>query len=272
MYPTISVGGFFEIPLYGIMFLAGVVFAVLMGRRMGPKVNISKEDVLYGTVYALIGILVGAKAVYFITKIPSLISVLSVVRTSFGKDAGATLLYLVNYLFGGYVYYGGLIGAMTGVYWYCRRYNVKFASFMDVFAPLIPFVHGMGRIGCFLAGCCYGREYHGFGSVQFPENKLIPALDDVPRVPVQLMEAGLNLIFFGIMMYLFRKKDIRGGKLLGIYMLYYSVARFALELLRGDKIRGSVGIFSTSQLISVILIPIGIFLVRGKLEKGSVFY
>lgn len=269
MYPTVSFGGVFEIPLYGIIFLMGVVFAVLMGRRLAPEVAVSKEDVLYGTVYILIGILIGAKLVYLITKLPSLFSVMPAVRASFGKNGQATLIYLLNYLFGGYVYYGGLIGAVIGVYLYCRQYNVKFVSFMDIFAPLIPFVHGMGRIGCFLAGCCYGIEYHGFGSVQFPENKLIPALDDVPRVPVQLLEAGLNFIFFGIMIYLFRKKEIRGGRLLGIYLLYYSVARFVLELLRGDKIRGSVGIFSTSQLISAILVPVGIFLVTGKLAKES---
>ena len=267
MYPAISVGGIIEIPLYGIMFLIGVVFAVFMGRRLGHEVDVSKEDVLYGTVYSLIGILIGAKFVYLLTRLPSLFSVLPAVKMGFEKNGLATLFYLLNYLFGGYVYYGGLIGAMAGVYWYCRRYNIKFVSFMDIFAPLIPFVHGMGRIGCFFAGCCYGVEYHGFGSVQFPENKLVPALDDVPRVPVQLMEAGLNFIFFGIMIYLFRKKEIRGGRLLGIYLLYYSAARFALELLRGDKIRGNVGIFSTSQLISVILIPAGIYLVTGKLAK-----
>ena len=86
-------------------------------------------------------------------------------------------------------------------------------------------------------------------------------------MPVQLMEAGLNFIFFGIMIYLFRKKEIRGGRLMGIYLLYYSLARFVLELLRGDKIRGSVGLFSTSQLISVMLVPVGIVLVTGKLAK-----
>lgn len=267
MYPTISIGGILDIPLYSILFLAGVLTAVLAARRLAHRAGLPKEDVTYGTVYAFIGILVGAKFVYLLTKLPALLSVLPDVGKSFEENFGDTLWYLVNFLLGGYVYYGGLIGAVLGVYCYCRRYKVDFLSFMDVFAPWIPFVHGVGRIGCFCAGCCYGIEYHGFGSVQFPYNRFIPGLDDVPRVPVQLMEAGLNFAFWGVMLFLFLKKEIRGGKLLGIYLIYYAIVRFALEMLRGDKIRGGVGIFSTSQLISVILLPIGIVLLTGKWRR-----
>ncbi len=267
MFPVIPVGNLFEIPVYGILFMAGVLAAAAAGRRMGPQAGISGEDIIYGAVYAFIGILIGSKAVYLFTRLPSLLSVIPAVRAAFRQDAGAALLYVVNYLLGGYVYYGGLLGAAAGVYCYCRQYRVAFVSYMDVFAPLIPFVHGIGRVGCFLAGCCYGVEYHGIGSVRFPENKLIPGLDEVPRVPVQLMEAGCNFICFGVMMFLFYKKRLRGGRLLGIYLLYYSAARFALEFLRGDGIRGNVGIFSTSQLISLVLIPAGIFLAVGGLER-----
>lgn len=267
MYPTINIGDYLRIPLYSTLFIAGVFVAVFMGRKMGPRVRVAREDIVYGAAYAFVGILIGSKAVYLFTKLPSMIMAAAAVKESFGKDFWRTLVYLINYLLGGYVYYGGLIGAVLGTAVYCRQYKISFLAFMDVFAPLIPFVHGVGRIGCFFAGCCYGIEYHGFGSVQFPYNEYNPALDDVPRVPVQLMEAGLNFVFFGVMMYLFYKKDIRKGRLLGIYLIYYAFARFGLEMLRGDKVRGGVGIFSTSQLISVILIPVGIVFAFGLWQK-----
>lgn len=115
MFPVIPVGNLFEIPVYGILFMAGVLAAAAAGRRMGPQAGISGEDIIYGAVYAFIGILIGSKAVYLLTKLPSLLSVMPAVRTAFQEDAGETLVYVVNYLLGGYVYYGGLIGDRKSV-------------------------------------------------------------------------------------------------------------------------------------------------------------
>jgi phosphatidylglycerol:prolipoprotein diacylglycerol transferase len=177
----------------------------------------------------------------------------------------------MNYSFGGLVFYGGLIGTVVGAYIYCKQYKMPFSPLLDIFAPLIPFVHGMGRIGCFLAGCCYGKEYHGFGSVQFPNNELIKELDDVPRVPVQLIEAGCNFIIAFVLYKLMKLGKLTLGQLMGIYIVYYTIIRFLTEMLRGDAVRGNVGGISTSQIISIILIPIGIILVHGKwLEKRQI--
>ena len=175
-----------------------------------------------------------------------------------------TLLFLMNYLLGGLVVYGGLIGAFLGIFCYCKQYHLSYVPYMDVFAPLIPFVHGIGRIGCFCSGCCYGIEYYGPFAIQFPYNEAVPQLSQVPRFPVQLLEALMNFLLCGILFCLMKKKNLRNGRLMGIYLIYYSTARFLLEMLRGDKIRGSISVFSTSQLISLILLPVGIVLVRGK--------
>lgn len=177
----------------------------------------------------------------------------------------------MNYLFGGLVFYGGLIGAFLGIFCYCKQYHLSYVSYMDVFAPLIPFVHGIGRIGCFCSGCCYGIEYHGPFAIQFPYNEAVPQLSQVPRFPVQLLEALMNFLLCGILFCLMKKKNLRNGRLMGIYLIYYSIARFLLEMLRGDKIRGSISIFSTSQLISLILLPVGIVLVRGKWVENLSF-
>lgn len=263
MFPYIDLG-IVEIPVYSSLFLIAFFVAVLAARKAGEKFGITKEDVLYGAVYAAIGILIGAKVLYFITKIPALVNNWSSVTTAFQKDAMQTILYLVNFSFGGMVFYGGLIGAVIGVWRYCHHFRVPFIPYLDIFAPLIPFIHGVGRIGCFCAGCCYGMEYHGWGSVQFPHSDIIPNLDAVPRFPVQLLEAGMNFVLCVILLHLSKKETMRNGKTMGIYLIYYSIARFGLEMLRGDKIRGGISFFSTSQLISLILLPIGIILLQGK--------
>lgn len=268
MYPYIHLFGEVKIPLYGALFMIGFFVAIVVARKLGPKFGLPKEDVLYGSIYAAIGILVGAKVLFFITKISWLIEKWDVLGKLVDKNTIGGLIYIHNQLWGGFVFYGGFLGAVLGVYLYCRQYKVPFVPFMDIFAPLIPFIHGMGRIGCFCAGCCYGMEYHGFGSVQFPENSLIKELNAVPRFPVQLLEAGLNFVVCAVLFIIMKKKKPKPGQLMGMYLLYYTVARFLLEMLRGDVARGKIGMISTSQIISMVLLPIGIVLVRGKwIEK-----
>ena len=144
---------------------------------------------------------------------------------------------------------------------------MSYIGFFDVYAPLIPFVHGFGRIGCFLAGCCYGKEYHGPFSVQFPYNELVPELCEVPRIPVQLIEAGLNFIVFAVLFLLLRKRQFLGGRLMGIYIIYYAVGKILSRDAQGGRFKRQCGCFSTSQLISLVLLPIGIILVSGKWRK-----
>lgn len=270
MYPIIHIGKYVSIPMYSTVFIIGFFFAILIGRRICHKFGIQKDDFLYSSIYAAIGLVVGSKAFYFFSKLPVIIPNFSDYIDSFKKDP----TYMLSYSFGGLVFYGGLIGGALGAIIYCKQFKLEITPYLGIYAPLIPFMHGFGRISCFLGGCCYGIEYHGFGSIQFPYNSMIPELSAVPRVPVQLIEASLNFIVFGILLFIANKyyksnnKEIVLGKhcskLLGFYLLYYTIARFFLEMLRGDSIRGSFGILSTSQLISVLLIPVTILLLRAK--------
>lgn len=259
MFPYIELG-VIKLPTYLLMFLIGYVFMIIWARKIAVKYEYPKEDIFYLSLYGGIGILIGAKVMYFISKLPIIIPKFDL----YIKYWKVNPIGAFNFSFGGLVFYGGLIGAVVGAYMYCRQYKMPFAPLLDIFAPLIPFVHGMGRIGCFLGGCCYGKEYHGFGSVQFPENDLVPVLDDVPRIPVQLIEASLNFVIAFVLYRLMKCGKMKLGQLMGIYLVYYTIIRFLMEMMRGDSIRGNVGGISTSQIISILLIPIGIVLVHGK--------
>lgn len=264
MLPSISLFGLFELPTYGMIFFAAFVIAVIIALRMAPAYGVLDSDLLYASIYAAIGLAAGAKLMYFISKLPQIIRHFP----TFVQLIKVSPVDALAYAFGGLVFYGGLLGAAAGVYVYCRQYKILLYPFMDITAPLIPFVHGFGRIGCFMAGCCYGIEYHGPFSIQFPYNEMIPELSEVSRFPVQLLEAGMNFIISAVLFILMKKKKTKTGQLLGIYLIYYTIARFCLEFLRGDLIRGQIFGISTSQIISFILLPAGIILVRGKwIEK-----
>ncbi len=275
MFPVIDLG-FVEIPLYGPVFVLGAVIAVIIIRKLAPSAGVDKYDSFYAVIYGMIGLVIGAKALYFITKLPNIIAHFSEYLEYLGENTMGAL----SYAFGGLVFYGGLIGFALGVVRYCYHFKISLWGIADLYTPFLPLVHGFGRIGCFLAGCCYGIEYHGPLSVHFPYNEYSPALSEVPRFPVQLLEASLNFICFAVLFAILRKemkrsesdRRLKQGQLLGIYLTYYLVARTLLELLRGDDTdRGMIGFLSTSQIISILMIIPAVILLRAK-NREKIFY
>ena len=257
MYPYIDLG-FIELPTYLVIFSIGYILMSIYARKIGTEYGYDKKDMLGVSVYAAVGLFVGAKLLYFVTVIPSAIKDIEELRIMIELSP----IRAIDYLFGGLVYYGGFIGAAVGIYIYCKKHFLLWVPMTDIYAPLVPFVHGCGRIGCFMAGCCYGIEYNGIGAVCFPGQ-------DICRFPVQLVEAVINFTLALILELERRKKVTKSGQLVGIYMMSYGIVRFILEFLRGDEGRGAIGILSTSQIISIILIPIGIMLVKGKMSNNT---
>ena len=273
MLPYIDLG-IIQLPLYSMLFIIGFFIALMIARKLGGVYGINKDDIIFAAIYGVIGLLIGAKAVFLITKLPNIISNFG----SFIKYLKADTMGALNYALGGMVFYGGLIGFCLGVLRYCVHFKVKLFDLADLYTPFLPFAHAFGRIGCFCAGCCYGIEYHGPLAVQFPYNELSPELSEVERFPVQLLEAFLNFICSGVLLYLMNKnakkpvkeRKLKQGQLLGIYLTYYLIARTLLEMLRGDAIRGKVGFLSTSQIISILLIPIAIFFILAR-KRQAIF-
>ena len=168
---------------------------------------------------------------------------------------GQTLEMLLS---GGYVFYGGLFGGLLAAVSYCRRYRISLRAAADFYAPALPLFHVFGRIGCFLAGCCWGIEAP-WGVVY---THSLAAPNGVTLFPVQLTEAVCNLAI--CMVLLLRERRLSGrqptGGALLLHAALYACVRFLLEFWRGDAVRGHFLFFSTSQWISVlILFAIGIY-------------
>jgi len=127
---------------------------------------------------------------------------------------------------------------------------------MDTFAPGIALGHSIGRLGCFAAGCCWGKECHLPWGVYFRSNEASPVPLDRPLHPVQLYESAANLIIFAVLYRQFGRPH-RSGRVIALYLLLYSTARFIIEFFREHE-QALVGPFSLTQWIAVGLFVLGV--------------
>ncbi len=250
------------IGLYQITALLGIFATGILACKHARKKGYDDNDMIVVLLIAGIGVILGGHLLYGLTN-------LELLRTLFADPGNITGIQdfftrLVS-IFGGSVFYGGLLGGIVAASLCIKRKKLDFGEYADMIAPGVPLFHVFGRIGCFLGGCCYGIEC-SFGLTY--QNSLVPSANGVPRFPVQLLEAAFNLALFILL-----EKWYRDGKwkhkLFLAYLVIYPVGRFLLEFLRGDVVRGFVGPFSTSQWISIfLLITSGVLLwkKRGKLS------
>lgn len=162
---------------------------------------------------------------------------------------------------GGLVFYGGLIPAMFFAIWYMRRYRMRVLTYVDAFTPAVSIAHAIGRLGCFMAGCCYGREigHNAWYALTFPAQARSFAPPGIPLYPTQLMESFGELLIFTSLLLVRRVKKFE-GQLLATYLILYGILRLVTESLRGDAERGYVlpDVLSISAFISILMVASGV--------------
>ena len=233
--------GSFTVYGYGLMIAVGIIAAYLLAEYRAPRLGLESERVFNIVIWAVVGGFIGAKLLYYITILPKII-----------KDP--SLLW--RDLSGGLVIYGGLIGGVIGILLYCMIKKLNVLAYFDLAVPSVALAQGFGRIGCLLAGCCYGKETTSAFSITFTDSAYAP--NGVALIPTQIISSALDFIHFFILIYFakhFKKKD---GQVCGAYFICYSIGRFILEFFRGDLERGSVGVLSTSQFISIFMLVFGL--------------
>lgn len=170
-----------------------------------------------------------------------------------------------QYVFGGAVFYGGLIFGIPAGFLYTRRKGLDRGAYSDVAAAAIPLFHAFGRIGCFLGGCCYGVECRvGFTYTR----AIVEEANGVRRFPIQLLESFFNFALFFLLWYFLRKKKYE-GKLLALYLCSYALIRFSLEFWRGDEFRGFILGMSTSQFLSILAFVAGLAMLLIKKKETN---
>lgn len=261
MYPSITfikteLSSYAVCTVIGLL-VAGVI-AVQFIKRRGINDNNYIISLLIGGVASLLGshLLYGItnwKYVLYLIAKPELI------------DSFDTLWDWLGMIFGGSVFYGGMLATMLAAYISFKKFKLDLDTSMDALGAVAPLFHGFCRIGCFLGGCCYGIE-SSFGFVM--HDSPAPDANGVTRFPVQLLEVVLNFALFALLFVLLCKGKFRGN-ITKLYFIIYGVIRFSDEFLRGDVYRGFWGPFSTSQWIALFTIvgSVIFWIIRAKKEK-----
>jgi phosphatidylglycerol---prolipoprotein diacylglyceryl transferase len=248
VFPQLFHIGRLFLPTYGLLVSVGVLIGLWVSGRNSEKHGINPEHAWnLGILVVLCGI-IGAKILYIVND-----------WGYYTSHPGEIFSFAT--LQAGGVFSGGLIGAFAAAYWYVRKHHMPALGTCDAFAPGLALGHAIGRVGCFAAGCCYGKPTTHFWGVTFrnPQAQAIVGTPlGVPLEPTQLFESAVELANFFILMWMLKRKKF-DGQVFAAYLFLYGVARFFLEFIRDDPGRGSVfgGAMTGTQLISIGLVLTG---------------
>jgi phosphatidylglycerol---prolipoprotein diacylglyceryl transferase len=245
VFPQLFHIGHFSLPTYGFLVALGVLAGLWVSVRNSEKQGINPDNAWnFGIVVVLCGI-IGAKVLYIINDWST-------------YAANPREIFSLDTLQAGGVFSGGLLAAFMGAAWYIRKHRMPALATCDAFAPGLALGHAFGRVGCFSAGCCFGKPTDHFWGVIFT-NPLAYSISGTPLnvrlEPTQLFESAVELVIFVILTWLFSRKKF-DGQIFGLYLMLYGIARYFLEFIRDDPGRGSVfgGIMSGTQLIAILLV------------------
>jgi phosphatidylglycerol:prolipoprotein diacylglycerol transferase len=237
--------GTMTIYTYGVLLAAAYLLGLKLAMSRAKSRNLDQTRILDLGIYIIISALIGAKLLLLFTEFRTFI------------ENPRELLTLVR---SGGVFYGGLILAVAVALWYIRRIGLPLWTTCDVFAPGIALGHVIGRLGCLFAGCCYGKPTTVPWAITFTDAFAASNVGTplgVPLHPTQLYEAGAEALILLVLLGTEKRGRRFPGRTFWLYILLYSISRYVIEMYRGDP-RGAIGMFSTSQFISMLLAPLAI--------------
>ncbi len=230
---------------YGLLVALGFLAGLWLAGKRAHLYGVQTKDVYDLGIWLIVGAFVGAKILLILVDPEGFLRNPAGIIRSFG------------------VFFGGFLGAVVGAIWFYARRRINVFDGGDLLAPSIALGHGVGRLGCFAAGCCYGLPHDGPVAVTFSDvqaNAFTGVPLGVALHPTQLYEAGVEFALAGFLLWLAPRRKFR-GQLFFTWLALYATLRFLLEFLRGDP-RGFVldGLFSTSQFLSLLLLPAAVIL------------
>jgi len=248
MLPFLLEFGEFGIPTYGVMAAIGLVLGLTINVRLAEREGLNPDRSWNLGILAILSGIVGAK-------------ILFIVQDWSYYAANPGKIFSLATLQSGGIFYGGLVAAIGASFWYMRRHRFPLLKTFDVFAPGIALGHAIGRLGCFAAGCCYGKPTDLPWGVTFSSevaHRLAGTTLGVPLHPTQIYEFLVELTNFGVLLWLFRRRSF-DGQVIGAYLFLYGFARYFMEFLRDDPGRGLLfhGVLTGTQFISVLMVIAG---------------
>lgn len=223
--------------------MVGVILAyIYISKTAKNELGIDSDKISEMVLYVIIAAVIGGKVFLFLADLPKYIADPSQMFTDFGA---------------GFVFYGSFIFAVPTLLWFYRKNKIPALKMLDITAIGGTIVHGLGKIGCFMSGCCHGKVCDAVFGVIFshPETNADPM--NLPLYPVQLIDSAM-IFGIGLLLYFIKKKKQFDGQLLLLYAILYGIGRFFTEFLRGDEGRGEIGPMSHSQFIGLLIFIFGV--------------
>lgn len=251
----------FEIASYGVMIAVGALFAVLTAVARAKRSGEKGENILDLALWVLIAGIIGARIMFLIGEMD---------WTGRSKSLFGVLKAFFEFRQGGLVFYGGLLLAIGVGIGYLVAKKLNLWKYADIAAPSVALGYAFARIGCYLNGCCWGKQC----PVEFPFHVVFPpdslaaqnGAGGIPLYPTQLLSSLTAVILFVVFsLWYWRKKF--DGQIFWLFCAAYALARFSIEFLRGDNKPVVFGVFTSSQGISLLLLPMSLvmyFILRAK--------
>lgn len=249
MHPILIDFGFFQLPSYGVVLALGVVAALLTLKRRADRAGMDGGRLVDFSLWIVIWALVGAKGLLILVELPRYL-----------REPG-DLLGVVR---AGGVFLGGFLAAVIAAAVLMRRYRLRPLPTLDVIIPSVALGHAIGRVGCLLAGCCWGAYCTLPWAITYTDPAAAANVGTplhVPLHPFPVYSSLFNLALYGFLAWLYRRSPAP-GTVFASYLMIYGSGRFLLELTRGDEVRGTIlgGALSTSQGIAVAMVVVGVSL------------
>ncbi|MBI2679300.1 MAG: prolipoprotein diacylglyceryl transferase [Candidatus Koribacter versatilis] len=268
MLPRLLDLGRISLPTYGVLSALGLILGLLICVKLAKREGIDPDRAWNLGILSIVAAVLGSKLMLLVTdwsgvtaELPGIFTRQTFSALLHGNTQDRHAAAALSLIQAGGVWYGGLLFGSLVAILYMWRHRLPVLKTFDAYAPGIAFGHIIGRIGCFAAGCCYGKPTDEPWGVTFT-NPLAAYYSGTPlnvRIhPTQLYEAAANSVIFLVLLWLFRRKKF-DGQVLGAYFFLYGVARYFLEFYRDDPERGSVfgGAMSVTQLIALCLVVTG---------------
>jgi phosphatidylglycerol---prolipoprotein diacylglyceryl transferase len=251
MHPVIFQSGAFTIYTYGVLAAAGFLVGLFYAYHQAPRAGIDPGKIWDVAVYGILVALLSSKLWLILSD------------WSF-YAANPRAMFSITTLQSAGTFYGGVLGAILWVIFYCRLQNLPLLRVLDLTAAPVALGHAIGRLGCFAAGCCYGKPTSLPWGVTFTDRlatRLSGTPLNTPLHPTQLYESGAEFLNFALLVWFGAKKRLP-GQIVGLYFVLYGIERGAMEFLRDDP--GRTLLFqnkvSLMQIVSVGLVAVGAYL------------
>lgn len=241
MFPVIFKIGTFEVRSYGVMLIIGFLVGIWMVRRRAARFGLEDRDIADSSLMTLFSGIIGARLMFILLELPY-----------YWRNPGE----LLSWRFQGLTSFGGLIGGLLYLWWFCKRRGRSLVAMLDAFSAPMLIASAIGRIGCLLNGCCYGAL------CQTGVTYCVPAEGQVGLYqPAQLVDAVLNVVgYFALIA--FEKRGLARGQSIGLFLVFYGLSRFIYEFWRAGTTSEMLGPVTMAQLLALAMVLAGGLLFR----------